>query len=173
MGAFRSSRRSCWRGWETHRDSPPPYAGGRSPLIVADTGAIIALIDGDDRHHMVLRELFEADPDAWVLPWAILPEVDYVVSSHLGRSAAVAFRADLSEGTFTVEWNGSADVRRAHELDERYSDLDLGLVDAVVMATAERLEARAIATLDLRDFGAVELTGRPELWPRDLWPVGL
>lgn len=50
----------------------------------------------------------------------------------------------------------------------RYADLDLGLVDACVMAVAERLGARAIATLDLRDFGSVELAGAPALWPRDL-----
>ena len=36
------------------------------------------------------------------------------------------------------------------------------------MAVAERLEARAIVTLDLRDFGAVTLKGRPQIWPRDL-----
>ncbi len=137
-------------------------------MIVADTGAVVALIDRDDPHHEALRELFESGRGDWVLPWAILPEVDYIVSSHLGRAAAQAFRADLANGLFTVEWDGGADLERARELDELYSDLSLGLVDAVVMATSERLGARAIVTLDLRDFGAVELTGHPELWPRDL-----
>jgi predicted nucleic acid-binding protein len=37
-------------------------------VIVADTGAVVALIDADDRHHASLRGAFEADPDAWVLP---------------------------------------------------------------------------------------------------------
>ena len=36
------------------------------------------------------------------------------------------------------------------------------------MAVAERLEARAIATLDLRVLGAVSLRGQPEIWLRDL-----
>jgi len=36
------------------------------------------------------------------------------------------------------------------------------------MGCTERLDARAIVTLDLRDFAAVELAGHPELWPRDL-----
>jgi len=62
-------------------------------LIVADTGAIIALIDADDRHHRQLRGLFEKDPDAWVLPWAILPEVDYLVGSFLGPHGEEAFLA--------------------------------------------------------------------------------
>jgi hypothetical protein len=35
------------------------------------------------------------------------------------------------------------------------------------MAVAERLEADAIATLDLRHFGAVTLTTTPRLLPRD------
>ena len=35
------------------------------------------------------------------------------------------------------------------------------------MAMAERLGAEAVATLDLRDFGAVKLRGVPKLVPRD------
>ena len=135
---------------------------------MADTGAVIALIDADDQHHQTLRGVFEAEPGLWVLPWAVLPEVDYLVSSRLGATAARAFRTDLAEGLFNVEWNKGSDLQRAAELDEHYADLSLGLVDTVVMAMAERLDAQAIATLDLRDFASVELAGRPALWPRDL-----
>jgi predicted nucleic acid-binding protein len=137
-------------------------------VIVADTGAVIALMDSDDQHHRTLRDLFETDPNLWVLPWAILPEVDYLASTRLGGAAARAFRADLADGLFNVEWNRGSDLQRAVELDKRYLDLSLGLVDTVVMTIAERLEAQAIVTLDLRDFASVELVGRPELWPRDL-----
>ncbi len=126
------------------------------------------LIDSHDQHHETLRKVFEAEPGLWVLPWAILPEVDYIVSSRLGATAARAFRADLADGLFNVEWNKGSDLQRAAELDEHYADLSLGLVDTVVMAIAERLDAQAIATLDLRDFASVELAGRPALWPRDL-----
>ena len=66
-----------------------------------------------------------------VLPWAILPEVDYLVASELGS--------------------------RAHAIGRKYRALNLGFVDAVVIATAERLRADAIATLDLRHFGAVKI----------------
>lgn len=69
-----------------------------------------------------------------------------------------------------IEWGTEADLRRAHELTRRYRyrDLSLGLVDAVVMAVAERAKAIAIATPDDRDFGAVEIRGGPKLLPRDL-----
>lgn len=49
-----------------------------------------------------------------------------------------------------------------------YVSLELGLAGTIVMAVAERLSAHAIATLDVRDFDAVELTGVPKLIPRDL-----
>jgi uncharacterized protein len=137
-------------------------------VIVADTGAIIALIDGDDRHHQAMAALFEADPGAWVLPWAILPEVDYLLATHVGESAAAAFRDDLACGAFVVEWGTDADLTRAQALCEQYDALRLGLVDAVVAAVAERLGATAIATVDLRDFGALRLAGAPKLYPRDL-----
>jgi len=137
-------------------------------VIVADTGALIALIDADDRHHPVLIDLFDRDPDAWLLPWAVLPEVDYLLSAHVGMRSRELFLADLAAGAFNVEWGEPSDLERARELNERYRALGLGLVDGAVIAVAERIGARAIATLDLRHFGAVEIRGRPSLVPRDL-----
>jgi predicted nucleic acid-binding protein len=64
--------------------------------------------------------------------------------------------------------NSARKVYRARDLKTRQtSALRLGLVDAVVMAVAERLRAEAIATLDLRHFGAVKIAGAPRLLPRD------
>jgi predicted nucleic acid-binding protein len=137
-------------------------------VIVADTGAILALLDKDERHHDVLRGLFEADPGAWRLPWAVLPEVDYLLATRLGERVQRTFMADLADGAFAVEWGGVGDLDRAAELDRRHRSLRLGLVDGVVMAMAERLGAEAIATLDVRHFAAVKLEGRPRLLPRDL-----
>lgn len=137
-------------------------------MIVADTGAVLALLDAGERHHRVLRRLFEAAPDDWLLPWAILPEVDYLAAAHIGNDVALAFLADIAEGAFAVEWGSEADLVRAEELARRHKTLKIGLVDAVVMAVAERLEAETIATLDIRHFAAVRLKGAPRLIPRDL-----
>ena len=136
-------------------------------MIVADTGALIALFDRSDRHHDDVRLLYEADPDAWVLPRAILPEVDYLTSTHLGQRAQELWLADLASGAFSVEWGRPDDLSAAERICRRYKALRLGLVDAVVIAVAERLRAPAIATLDLKHFGAVAIKGRPRLLPRD------
>lgn len=136
-------------------------------MIVADTGAVIALVDRDDRHHSELLEVYERDPDAWVLPWAILPEVDDLLLTHVDVRAELAFLDDLAGARWAVEWGGPEDVIRAHALCKRYRRLGLGLVDGVVIAQAERLAADAIATLDVRHFGAVRIEGSPRLLPRD------
>jgi predicted nucleic acid-binding protein len=140
-------------------------------MIVADTGAVVALLDRGDRHHRDVVALYDEDPAAWVLPWAILPEVDYLVGTHLGAAAESVFLTDVAEGRFEVEWGRDEDLSRAAALAEKYQALRLGLVDATVIAIAERLRARAIATLDLRDFGAVAIQGSPALWPRDRRPA--
>ncbi|HVT43257.1 MAG TPA: PIN domain-containing protein [Thermoanaerobaculia bacterium] len=137
-------------------------------MIIADTGAIVALIDSSDRHHRALHDLFVSAPEQWVLPCAILPEVDYLLAEHVGRKAEELFVEDLSKGAWEIEWGVRNDLVRAQEILERYRSLEVGLVDAIVIAIAERLGAEAIATLDLRDFGAIDIAGSPRLIPRDL-----
>ena len=137
-------------------------------MIVADTSAVLALMDSRSPSHAAVRRAFRAYRSEYVLPWAILPELDYMVLQRGGLRSAHALRADLAEGRYAIEWGSAADLQRALQLDRIYHDLALGLVDGIVMAVAERLEARAILTLDLRDFGAVTLKGEPEIWPRDL-----
>jgi predicted nucleic acid-binding protein len=137
-------------------------------VIVADTGAIVALLDRTDPHHDALRALFEDRPGAWVLPWAILPEVDFLAGSQLGARVQDAFFRDVAEGLYHVAFGDQDDVISAQRLHAKHRALALGLVDACVMAIAERLRAEAIATFDLRHFGAVKLRGSPKLLPRDL-----
>lgn len=138
-------------------------------MIIADTGGVIALLDRDDRHHEAVARLFLDRRGSWVLPWAILPEVDYLASTRLGEPVARAFAQDLRDGLFRVDASVDRDLPRAVELLERYRDLGLGLVGAVVMAQAEFHEARVIVTTDARDFRAVRLAidPPPRLVPLD------
>lgn len=137
-------------------------------MTIVDTGAMVALIDRDDKHHQIIKALYEGNPDTWVLPWAILPEVDYLLGTQVSRRAEAAFLSDLADGSYRVEWGHDADVEAAQRLSHQYRALALGLVDTVVIAMAERLRAKEIVTLDLRHFGAVRISGNPRLLPRDL-----
>lgn len=136
-------------------------------MILVDTSAMLALLDADSAQHESLLQWYDADPDQWVLPWATLPEIDYLLLHRVHAPAQLAFMRDLAEARFVVEWGDPRDLARGRELCERYRELQLGLVDAVIMSMAERLEVDAIATLDLRHFGVVQLKKQPLLLPRD------
>ena len=137
-------------------------------MIVADTGAIVALIDRNERNHRRLRALYDDNPGEWILPWAILPEVDYLLATHVSARAQQAFLEDIAEGDFPVDWGKDGALADARAILARHRALRMGLVDAIVIATAIRLKARAIATLDLRHFAAIPIPGSPALFPRDL-----
>lgn len=137
-------------------------------MIIADTGAMIALVDRKDPNHRVMLSAYEEHSNDWVLPWAILPEVDYLLGAHVSAAAQDAFLADVSDGAYAIEWGSEEDLDDALRITRQYKALKLGLVDAVVIALATRHRAKAIASLDVRHFGAVKIPGNPQLWPRDL-----
>ncbi|MGH9481523.1 MAG: type II toxin-antitoxin system VapC family toxin [Terriglobales bacterium] len=136
-------------------------------MVVVDTGALVALMDSSERAHAAVAKLYLRDPGAWIVPAAVLPEVDYILAQRIGAHAQRLWLADLADGRFAIEWGRGEDLTAACSLCLRYRSLQLGLVDALVMATAVRLQAAAIATLDLRHFGAVRLPHQPRLLPRD------
>jgi predicted nucleic acid-binding protein len=134
-------------------------------VIVADTSAIVALIHKADAAHEAVLALYQDDPNRWVLPWAIVAEVAYLIGRYGGPRVEQVFLDDLAAANYDVDWGQPGDLRRAAELNRQHPSLELGLVDTVVMAMAERLKAEAIATLDRRHFGAVTLRGAPALVP--------
>jgi hypothetical protein len=136
---------------------------------VADTGALYALYDSRDRQHKKVREGFSVVHGLIYVPTAILGEIDYLLREWLGVDAELAFLASLRAGAFHLEEVTEADLARCEELLETYRDLDLGLVDAVVIATAERLNVDTVLTLDERDFRAV----RSRIGPLRLLPADL
>jgi predicted nucleic acid-binding protein len=130
-------------------------------VIIADTGGMLALLDADDRHHEEVVAAYEKEGERWVLPWAILPEIDYLAAKYLGQKVALEFASDIARGAFRVEGFNTEDMRRAVAIQKAHLKLKLGLVDAVVMAQAERYRALAIVTLDGRHFRAVSLKIAP------------
>lgn len=85
----------------------------------------------------------------------MVTEVAYLLGSRLGADAEVRFLGDLASGSFMVEAVAAADWLRIAELVWCHRNLPLGTVDASVVAAAERLGARALATFDRRHLSAV------------------
>ena len=70
--------------------------------------------------------------------------------------------AELFDPTTTYEFETTlpADVVRALQIDAKFHELELGLVDGVVAALAERRRIYRILTIDRRDFSVVRLGER-------------
>ena len=77
----------------------------------------------------------------------------------LGRHVSVILEADLldaiAEGELQLEDPERIDYARTSELVTIYADLPLGMVDASVVAVAERLDVREVTTIDHRHFSVV------------------
>ncbi len=140
---------------------------------IADSGAIYGLYNRRDRHHHGLKSAIVAEPGAIIIPTAILSEIDYLIVAKLGISAELDLMDDILAGAFTLEPLTTADLRRSRELVELYRNLNLGLADATVIATAERLGVRRILTVDERHFRTVRSAdGKPfTLLPADAQPA--
>jgi uncharacterized protein len=123
--------------------------------LVLDTGPILALLDAGDPDHARCVSLVERLDEDLVVPAAVLVEVDYWVLQLLGHDAWATFVEDIARGAYRIEPLEVSDLERAAELERTYAELDLGLVDASVIALCERLGEPKVATLDRRDFSIV------------------
>lgn len=140
----------------------------KSVSLVLDTGPILALLDAGDPAHERCVSLVDGLEEDLVVPPLVLVEVDYWILKLLGHDAWAVFVDDVAGGAYRLESFEIADFERAVELERTYSELDLGLVDAAVIALCERLDEPKVATLDRRDFSVVRPRHREAL---DLLPA--
>ena len=58
-------------------------------------------------------------------------------------------------GPWAIEPSAAPDLERAAALIDQYREADIGLVDATIVAMAERLGSVRLYTLDRRDFSII------------------
>jgi hypothetical protein len=85
----------------------------------------------------------------------VVAEAGWLIDRQLGPAAEATFYRSIVAGDLAVEVLTPADWHRVAELVETYADLQLGGVDASLVAVAERLGVAEVATLDLRHFRVV------------------
>lgn len=123
--------------------------------LICDTGPIFAALDANDPDHdRCARLLVEAESDL-IVPGLVLAEVDYWCHTRLAADVWQEFLHDVISGAYRVVPPTPVDLVRCHEIQNQYLDLDLGVVDASIVALAERFGEDTIATLDHRHFAVV------------------
>jgi uncharacterized protein len=131
--------------------------------LILDTGPLYATLDRSDAAYPACRSLVEQVREPLVIPAPVLVEVDYWIHQRLSPGVLVALLDDIDAGAYRVEALLAEDYRRARELCDQYSDADIGLIDAAVLAVVERLREPKLATLDRRHFGMLRPRHRPSL----------
>jgi predicted nucleic acid-binding protein len=135
-------------------------------VLVCDTGPLVAAALSKDPDHRSCVDLFTATHLAGrtiVLPGLVVAEVCYLLARQAGARAEALFLQSMGDGDFVTEELTQADYQRMAELVEQYADLPLGATDAAVIALAERLDVREVATLDRRHFSVVRPRHAPAL----------
>jgi uncharacterized protein len=128
--------------------------------ILIDTGPLVSAIDRrDPACAMSVAALGRLGRNA-IVPSPVVVEVDHLVRQRVGAHAARSFLKHIAGGSHRVAYMTAGLMQRAAELDRRYADLNLGVVDGCVMAIAERHDL-PILTFDFRDFRATESANGP------------
>lgn len=120
--------------------------------LLVDTGPLVALLDRGDAHHESCASLLSAAREPRLIPAPVLPEVDYLCATYASRQGFIGLLADVERGLLRVEELHARDYARVRELCLEYSDLNVGFVDAAVLAIVERLREPKLFTLDHRHF---------------------
>jgi predicted nucleic acid-binding protein len=126
-------------------------------VIVVDTGPLVAAVLGNDDDHRACVDLFAAahlNREQLVVPSFVIPEVCDLIQREVGAKVEADFVESLAAGDFAVA-ECDSELDRIADLMHKYADLPLGVADASVVAVAEALGAREVATLDRRHFSVV------------------
>jgi predicted nucleic acid-binding protein len=129
-------------------------ASGSAAALICDTGALIDYLVESAPDHRRFRSAIDRACTRYV-PGLVLAEVDYFLRDE--RQAMQVFIQDVARGAFTYAPPTIGQLTLAMDADRRFADLGLGLVDCSVVALAESLGIRRLATRDVRHFAAVRL----------------
>lgn len=133
--------------------------------VLLDTGILYAYYDRSDAWHQRALGVVRSEEGGLIVPAPVIPEVDHLLGERLGAKARAVFYRGLAEGHYFVAELPREGYARVGELNRQFPELELGFVDAAVVAIAEDLGLLRIATTDLRDFAPLARALSLELLP--------
>jgi len=130
--------------------------------LIADTGGLLRALARKRNGEPSFPDYESALTSAGVVivPALVLAEVDYFLRDE--RAAMRKLIAEIFDpGTrYEYELPLPSDIVRALEIDAKFTEIRLGLVDGIVAAVAERRRIYRVLTTDHRDFSAVRVGPR-------------
>jgi hypothetical protein len=130
--------------------------GGAELLL--DTGALVALLHRNDRHHRSCTAVLEEFRGTLPTTEAVLTEAVYLLGRVRGGPAACL--EFLERGGALLVPQTRESLRRCRELLVRYASVPMDFADATLVALAEETGVRRVFTLDRHGFSVFRAAGR-------------
>ncbi len=128
--------------------------------IIADTGALVALIDASDNFHDWANEQAKTLSPPFSTCEAVIAEASYLLKSiNNGQHTLLAF---IEQGFLQIDFSLSAEIAEVQALMQKYADVPMDLVDACLVRMSELIEGSTIFTLD-SDFWVYRKSGRVQI----------
>ena len=135
-----------------------------------DTGAILALLDRDDRWHEACVEEFAGLRLPLLTSPAVLTELFHLIGD--GPRDVDAAWTFLRSGAVSVASIDGADLPSLNALMVRYRDRSMDFADATLVHLAERESLTSVFTVDHDDFETYRIGGRRRFRVIPLRPPG-
>lgn len=118
--------------------------------ILLDGSVILAAADRADLNHDAAVAWFGRVAEPLLLGALTLGELDVLLQRELGVAATHAVLRSIADGAIRLVTPTDADLARAGTLLTEAAEHAPRLADALLVATAERLGVRRVATFDRR-----------------------
>ena len=126
--------------------------------VLADTGAILALLDRDDRWHKSCSDVFAYLPLPLVTSEAVLTELFYLARNRV-RELESAWNF-VTSGFLMIPAITEADLPAISTLMKRYRDRPMDFADATLVYLAERESLNTVFSVDVADFQTYRIRGQ-------------
>lgn len=114
-----------------------------------DTGAIVALLDRDERHHERCVDTISGLIGPLVTCEAAIAEACYLLRHTSGAPEAII--KNVANGVFRIPMRLSDQTKAVEKLLRKYRNVPMALADACLVDLADQMDTGQILTLD-RDF---------------------
>jgi hypothetical protein len=125
---------------------------------LVDTGALLALLDRDDRWHQRCAEAFATLRLPLATSAAVLAELVHLLGDD--RRELTAAWGLLRSGAVTVLPIDDVDLPELEALMKRYADRPMDFADATLVHLARRERLNTVFTVDQDDFETYRIDGR-------------
>ena len=114
--------------------------------IIADTGAIVALIDDSDNFHVWADEQARNLLPPFSTCEAVIAEASYLLKAvENGQPTLLAF---IEQGFLQIDFSLSAEIAEVKALMQKYEDVPMDLADACLVRMSELVEGSTVFALD-------------------------